>query len=285
MFCYLTSVPKQRRMTVEKGVFPMKKLGVFLILGALCAALLAGCGSLDAPAEIPESSSMITAPSEPEPSSATETVSAPEESEPSDTSADTSAITMQLQDYTDDNIGEFPMITGVENDAVEQINQAIAQKMEAYQAHLEENDGSSMECRAYPITTDRYLNIVMTEITYPSYGTQGAVYSYNYDMETEAVVSVEEAFSMANTTREQIEADGAAYITDNMQYQEVKKTDINAFVINEDGSVDFFIRIYTKNSPDTPSDRVTGASNAIYTYSADGTITPYNGSSLIPGVG
>ena len=260
----------------------MKKIGVFLILGALCVALLAGCGSNNTPSEVTESNVAISTESE------TAEASTPESSEESsENPSDAPTITMQLQDYTGNNIGEFPMISGVENDAVDTINQQIKDRMTTYQQHLQNDDGSWIEHRAYPVSTSHYLNIVTTEVSYPNYGTQGVAKSYNYDIDNQTVVSVDDALALANTTREEIEAVCDVYIANTDEYLEVTKVDMDAFVIHEDVSVDFFIRIATDNKADAPTSGVTGASNALYTYNAsEKTITPYVvNSELIPGAG
>ena len=116
-------------------------------------------------------------------------------------------LEMQTQDYKGDFIVEIPRIAGGSNEAVGEINEALDALKERYKAFGK--DGRQylwIECKTYPTTTERYINIVMTWIEFPNYGTDGEVFSFNYDRETGKSVTLEEAMEERGVTVGMLEA-------------------------------------------------------------------------------
>jgi hypothetical protein len=75
-----------------------------------------------------------------------------------------------------------------------------------------------MEIRSYPFTSDDYLQIVTSSCTYPTYGTDGELYSYNFNLKENRFMSIDDVLqdlqidrdSIRNTVRGLVNKDGDA---------------------------------------------------------------------------
>lgn len=123
-------------------------------------------------------------------------------------------ITMMLQEYIGDNIAEIPMLQydgtspalkefGGKNPEIEMINNEIKYGiLQTYNEFMDEgSDVYWMEIKTYPFTSDRYLQTVMTSIVYPNYGTDGTMWSYNFDKVENRRVSLEEVMAKLKLTK------------------------------------------------------------------------------------
>jgi hypothetical protein len=103
-------------------------------------------------------------------------------------------ISLTTQEYDGTNIVEIPYIVYAEdrNPEIDSLNRSVNQGVQMiYENFLEnQSDGESIEIRSYPFTTDKYLQVVVTYITYPIYGTDGEMFSINYDREADRAMSV-----------------------------------------------------------------------------------------------
>lgn len=94
-------------------------------------------------------------------------------------------ITPVVQEYDGDNIAEIlSMSYGGENAGIEQINASIlGGVLEIYNQFTENRDEYSwIEIKSYPFSSEDYVQIVTTCADYPSYGTDGEIWSYNFDV-------------------------------------------------------------------------------------------------------
>ena len=86
-------------------------------------------------------------------------------------------IVMDTQYYDDrGSILEIPQIAGDGSEAAQAVNAALLERKAVYQSYIDDhtlNGATWCEVTAYPITTDRYLNIALLENTFPCYGTDG----------------------------------------------------------------------------------------------------------------
>jgi hypothetical protein len=103
-------------------------------------------------------------------------------------------ISLSTQEYDGTNIVEIPYIVYAEdrNPEIDSLNRSINQGLQMiYEDFLvNQSDGESIEIRSYPFTTDKYLQVVVTYIAYPIYGTDGDMFSINYDRTTGKAMSV-----------------------------------------------------------------------------------------------
>jgi len=107
---------------------------------------------------------------------------------------DSAVIGVMTQEYIGDNIAEILMINydgsqpalarfGGRNPEIESFNNAIKFGIQQRYNEFMESDraGRSIEIKSYPFTSEDYLQIVMTSASYPSYGKDGSMWSYNFN--------------------------------------------------------------------------------------------------------
>ncbi|MDR3365322.1 MAG: hypothetical protein LBS91_10335 [Clostridiales Family XIII bacterium] len=106
------------------------------------------------------------------------------------------AISVVTQEYSGDNIVEILTLenSGGENPEVDSLNSAVGSGIGQRYADFEKNhaDGEWIEIKSYPFTSEDYLQIVTTCSTYPSYGTDGDLYSYNFDKRQNKFLALQE---------------------------------------------------------------------------------------------
>lgn len=117
----------------------------------------------------------------------------------------TAHIVMDTQYYNDrGSILEIPQIAGDDSPDAQAINAALLERKAVYQVYMDDpyQSGTWCEVAAYPVTTERYLNLALLENVYPNYGTDGDLYAWVYDRQERRSVTVEEALDLAGTTED-----------------------------------------------------------------------------------
>ena len=112
-------------------------------------------------------------------------------------------IAMDTQYYDDrGSILEIPQITGDRSEAAQAINAALLARKAVYQTYVDDpyRDASWCEVTAWPTTTDRYLNLALVENVYPTYGSDGTLFSWVYDKKDRREVTREQALELAGRT-------------------------------------------------------------------------------------
>ena len=107
----------------------------------------------------------------------------------------TAYIVMDTQYYDDrGSVLEIPQIAGDDSPDAQAINDALLERKAAYQIYMDApyQSGTWCEVTAYPVTTERYLNLALLENIYPNYGTDGDLYAWVYDRQERRSVTVEE---------------------------------------------------------------------------------------------
>jgi len=127
-------------------------------------------------------------------------------------------VSMKAQDYTNGSIYELPCFIG-EGPAVEQLNEAIDQQRFYYIQGWEAMQSDSpwwYEVRSYPICGQRYKQVVITAIELPNYGTDGDVYSFCYDSQTGAILTLDDALAQTGVSRETVQSMITYHIGDHL---------------------------------------------------------------------
>lgn len=159
----------------------------------------------------------------------------------------TAHIAMDTQYYDDrGSILEIPQIAGDDSPDAQAINAALLERKAAYQVYMDDpyQSGTWCEVTAYPITTERYLNLALLENIYPCYGTDGDLYAWVYDRQERRSVTVEEALNLAGTTEDALRE----AVADNLASGELPlpldedSFSIRGFRIGEDGGVTFYLQ-------------------------------------------
>ena len=175
----------------------------------------------------------------------------------SDESEDNAHITFMTQEYKSDNIAEIPYIEydGDKNFEIDAINNSINQGIQRiYNEFM--GDGSEVpentwiEIKSYPFTSSEYLQVVVTSNIFPTYGTDGDLFSVNYDKKTGKWISVDDILKELDMDSEQLLIEvGEAYEPEFPEMQ-MDKVEVTGFLMHEgtDGhTVELFLEITEKN--------------------------------------
>lgn len=239
-----------------------KKAIACLILGALAAGLLVGCGDTATTASQPQTES--SAPSTVE--------STTESSEPVSSAVEIPSTEMLLDEKEGDNVGQFVLVSGATNAAIDEINTEMADLVRDYKAGTIQDDGSWVEYRTYTNQDSGYLNIVVHHNTYPTYGNQGELDTFVYDIQNAKLLSVEDVLSMTGKTESAIESAFASYYAtaaESNQYRQITDFDIEGCAAYENGQADIYLLVETENTDDAPAEYQTSASKELYVFHTD----------------
>ena len=159
----------------------------------------------------------------------------------------TAHIVMDTQYYDDrGNVLEIPQIAGDDSPDAQAINDALLARKAQYQSYMDApfQSGTWCEVAAFPVTTERYLNLALLENVYPCYGTDGDLYAWVYDRQEGRSVTVEEALDLAGTTEDALRdalAEDLAAGEPSLPLDE-DSFSIRGFCIGEGGDVTFYLQ-------------------------------------------
>lgn len=193
-------------------------------------------------------------------------------------------IDMQVQSYgyksnLGEEIFEIPLFVSTKGDnkEIHKLNNKIAPLLNLYNGNYGfKQDEDTWEVKSYPFTSDSYLQVITTATIYPNYSTQGDVYSYNYDIKNEKIITLKDAYNKDHKSESEI--------SNNIKelYKTLKSSEENTLVevkikgfLIGDTSIRYFVNLTLNNSE-------TGDFSTIYTYnSSDNTLKEYDGVCLI----
>jgi hypothetical protein len=171
-------------------------------------------------------------------------------------------IAVMTQEYEGDNIAEILKIEyDGENPEIAAINSDISN--DVYQRYSDfktggEQEGNWMETRAYPFTGDDYLQIVMTQVEYPIYGTDGEIWSYNFDRRENARVLLADVMNALELTEDALTQRIKELYTPEFPSQSVGAVSARGFRILPDGQTQLLLRVTVENSEAEPWDSFYG---------------------------
>lgn len=146
------------------------------------------------------------------------------------------------------------------------------------------NSVRQLEVKTYPFANDRYVQAVVTQLEFPTFGTQGDVFSYNYDIKNHKAITLAEAIAMSNGKFQHTEASLLSGLTiANLPEQvTMERAELKGFRILDNGHIDCYAKVHFSQG-----DAEEGKYDMIYTLHLDPsseTVTnePYNGETLIP---
>lgn len=140
------------------------------------------------------------------------------------------------------------IVADEENSAANDINAEISELYKEYLYNYAYSDEQWCDFLAWPTETDRYLNAVITHISYPTYGTNGKVSSWVYDKKTGNRYTLDEALADAGVTRESLLSE----FKDSVSYWGGKAVGIDtlAFRMLQDGKIQFLAGVQLEYAPD-----------------------------------
>lgn len=249
----------------------MKKFIAIILSCFMITTLFSSCSNKET------SQSSVNSSFEQSLSSSSDSVISSQESSPISSAQTISipTISMQIQNYDNENIVEIPKFNADNNKAIDQLNFQIEDELiDEYNEFITEaKQNEYIEIKSYPFTDDKYIQVIVTEIEYPTYATQGEIYSYNYDISNNKIITLSEAMKNFNITNDIIRQAFSQYYQP--QANEVLDSiEAEAFRIIGDN-----IHIYLDVSFDSSQ---SDDFDLIYTYDvAQNIFTPYDGICLV----
>ncbi len=247
----------------------MKKKVILVALMMALAVLAVGCGEANV-------SSGETSQASTSASSATTSVSS------SSISAAKAPSLELAEDIQEGNtVIQIPkFVAEGNNPAVDTLNEEIQKNQgEVYKEWKDAQDPvRGLEIKSYLFTSEDYVQAVVTQLEFPTYGTHGDVFSYHYDVKEQKVVTLADALAKFNLTEDDVLAQFQAAYRPESSVGTMDKAEIQGFRILED-SLECYVKVYFVNSNQSGEE---GKYNQIVVFNMkDGTASDYNGETLI----
>ncbi|MDR0852376.1 MAG: DUF3298 and DUF4163 domain-containing protein [Clostridiales Family XIII bacterium] len=143
------------------------------------------------------------------------------------------------------NIIEVPqLVTSKPSAAADAINEKILDFAGDYKSYMMPSgpdDFSWIELICYPFIGERYAQIVMTRNEYPTYGTDGDLATFTYDMQSDTEVTLQEA-----SKKDDLDAFAVEFIEDETTEEAtVEEITPVGFLLDEDGGATrYFFEAY-----------------------------------------
>ena len=153
------------------------------------------------------------------------------------------SLVMQRTYYMDNYVVQIPKAIGIKGADADKMNaqfDALAKEFDAYDKS--DKNKSWLEWRTSLYPSRKYLQVVMTRNEYPIYGTDGDIYSWNYDIGAEKLVELNDAYKMYGAASKVIKENVEKFVKKNGSSMTVKRVDIKAFRMLNEYSVDFYCK-------------------------------------------
>lgn len=166
-------------------------------------------------------------------------------------------IDFVTQEYTGDDIAEIPYIeyNAETNPEIESINRSLNQGIQrVYEDFLRDRaEHEWIEIKSYPFTSPDYLQIVVTSCIFPTYGTDGDMFSINFDRKTQKWISTAETMEAMGLDEDSLLSRVDESFVPESPGQMVDKVKTSGFLIRvtPGGKMIELLLIITVTSPDT----------------------------------
>lgn len=247
----------------------MKKRIALLALLLLFCAGLAGCEKNSQPGQDGSSDVLLPPPQEeqqdPEPGTPPEEDDE-EEEEPQPVYPQ---IKLLVQEYGEkngaDTVVEIPVFSvGGKQEELDAFNRQMQDMANEY-AQFKESEsyagGAWADIKAYPRTGERYVQVVVKKIYYPTYGTQGELFGMCFDVEEQKAVTMEEVFTRFGLSEAGLRQRFLETVGEPCEGDQLDKIEYSAFLLEEENAA-VYCRVFYKNQQ--ASDR-----DELYCYSTE----------------
>ncbi len=161
-------------------------------------------------------------------------------------------VTLAVNIEQGDSVLEVPQLHDTGSADAEAINDAMTTIAEEYQPIAEGEGDVRCQVYTYPCSGESSVTMVLLANTYPSYGTDGALYTFCYDFTQRREISIEEALASSGWTEDMISLSLTDYIYDHLTefgYPEdasafTSGMDLVGFRQRGDGGYDFFLQYH-----------------------------------------
>jgi hypothetical protein len=189
---------------------------------------------------------------------------------------------LNLQSYNDIEFVEVIEI-GTDNETLssamieanEDIYENVMKRIERYEELLEESDNNTnnyiggINVWAYSITDENYIQIYNTVFEYPTYGTEGDLFGFVYDMKNDDYITLDEYMSANGTSEDELTEKITAFWSENYPDEIIGTIDIKTFNLMQ-GPDGEYLASYLFEM-DTSTAEAEEPWKGFYTY------TPYDG--------
>jgi hypothetical protein len=167
-------------------------------------------------------------------------------------------ISFMTQEYVGNNIAEIPYFeyAPAENSEIDSINrslvQGIQQKYDNFMATTDEN--SWIEIKSYPFSSDNYLQVVITDTTFPNYGLSDTMFSLNYNRNTGKIVTVDDILNEYNLSQDNVNYQVGQLFIPSVSDELIENVELSGFLIyeNADPGLELLLTITTTTSSSEP---------------------------------
>ena len=181
-------------------------------------------------------------------------------------------ITMVMQNYgnkksdvaAEKTIEEVPYFNSLKpkQKGIETLNARISYEIMEF-AMMEEDDETQWhEICSYPVSNEKYVQVVVTYARWPAEGTEGEIRSYNFDASSMAAMDYNAAYALCNSDEKTIRKEISSAFSPKKSGEKLDRFNISGFLIKPDGSVDFYVVVYLVNGNGESYNRIAAFDSA-----------------------
>ncbi|HWP52075.1 MAG TPA: hypothetical protein VN626_10310 [Clostridia bacterium] len=166
------------------------------------------------------------------------------------------------QTYDGKNIAEIPYINdgGTASSDIEAINrslnQGIQQVYTTFMASADAKSGDAwIEIKSYPFITPDYIQVVVSSCTYPIYGTDGDLFSINFDVKNNKWLSINDVLADLDLTTQTLTEQVRQHFVPESSSQSVGNVQATGFLIrpaSSEKTVELLLEVTIENSEAEP---------------------------------
>lgn len=189
------------------------------------------------------------------------------------------AIIMSRQSYDEDgSIVEVPkFVSEGKSSSIDKLNVSVSNSLANYvrgYGGVTDDTYEWYEIKSYPVSSEDYLQVVVTAVAYPNYATQGEAFSFNYDKKNDSILTLADALaSFGSDTNDELDNIGALFEPYAYEGDIYSHAVPCGFIIQNSGVI-MIVRVFCRNELASDYD-------ALFVYRTDsGTLSPYDGNIL-----
>lgn len=181
-------------------------------------------------------------------------------------------ITMVMQNYgtglpgeaANHSVEEVPYFNSYNRGratGIDALNARISYEIMEF-AMAKEDEEQWHEIFTYPVSNLKYVQAVVTYSRWPDYGTEGSIRSYNFDVSGMKALDIRDACAFCDMSESQLIKDIKKAYVPGPDGGKLDRTEIEGFLIKEDGSVDFYAVLHINDTQDEPYNRIAAINSA-----------------------
>ena len=114
----------------------------------------------------------------------------------------------------------------------------------------------TLEIKSYPFSNENYLQIVSTLCEFPVYGTDGQIYSYNYDIKNNTAITLDEIVAKYNITDQDLLQSISTKFKPESETRQITLIEPAAFRIISDDEAEIYVYVHSDDPNSTPDSRI-----------------------------